>query len=154
MHVLLRGAKHDQVLGRLQVGYLINAEPLAHLRTRHLISPAREPDGQQEQHADPQSPAEQSRSPGHQKQHLPERLPHPAQHYGLSAARPIYTPRPAPNASICPRGWGRVVGGVLAEARYGVKLDWTWAPLVSKRLKRGRTNLSSPRRLFTSATMT
>lgn len=66
--------------------------------------PACELDGQYEQDTEHDSPAEESRSPGHQIQHLPERLPNPAQHYRLwSALRPIYTP----NASIC------LYGGVV-----------------------------------------
>lgn len=56
------------------------------------LLPVRELDRQHEQHAEHDSPAEQIRSPGHQKQHLPETLPHPAQHYRLpSALRLIYT---------------------------------------------------------------
>lgn len=56
--------------------------------------PACEFDGQYEQRAEHDSPTEESRPPGHQEQHLAERLSHPAQHYSQSSARrPIYTPR-------------------------------------------------------------
>ena len=95
------------------------------LRQRSVL-PACELDGQYEQHSEQHSPAEQPWSPGHQKQHLPERrLPHPAQHYRRSAAlRPIYTPRlTALYASIClPRGgeedW-------FDGEEEGANLDWT-----------------------------
>lgn len=54
--------------------------------------PACEFDGQYEQRAEHDSPTEESRPPGHQEQHLAERLSHPAQHYSQSSARrPIYT---------------------------------------------------------------
>lgn len=85
---------------------------------RCWLLPACELHGQYEQDAEHDSPAQKTRSPGHQKQHLPERLPHPAQHYRLSSAlRPIYTPWLLLNASICLPGGGKLV-------RQGTELTW------------------------------
>ena len=65
------------------------------------LLPVSKPDGQNEQDAEHDGSAEQTRSPGHQNQQLPERLSHPAQHYRRSSAlRPIYRPRLLPNTSI------------------------------------------------------
>lgn len=115
------------------------------------LLPACEFGGQYEQHAEQDSTAEQTRSPGHLKQHLPKRLSHPAQHYRLSSAScPIYTPRLLLAMSICLTGAGRK----STMTGDSVNLDWTSMRLVSKVFKRCQTNLSSPRRLFTSATMT
>lgn len=122
-----------------------------------LLLPACEFDSQDEQDAEHDSPAEETRSPGHQKQHLPERLPHPAQHYRLSSSlRPIYTPRLLPSESIClnRRVWGRGAGTDAGSVGDGANLDWTSVLLVCQVHKRGQTNLSSPRRLSTSATTT
>lgn len=66
-----------------------------------VLVPASELDGQNEQDAEHDGPAKQTRSPGHQNQQLPERLSHSAQHYRQSLAlRPIYRPRLLPNTSI------------------------------------------------------
>lgn len=65
------------------------------------LLPASKLDGQDEQDAEHDGAAKQTRSPGHQNQQLPERLSHPAQHYRQSSAlRPIYRPRLQPNTSI------------------------------------------------------
>lgn len=68
---------------------------------RFGLLPVGELDGQNEQDAEHDGPAEQSGSPGHQDQQLPERLSHPAQHYRRSSALcPIYRPRLLSNTSI------------------------------------------------------
>lgn len=78
--------------------------------------PASKLDGQDEQDAEHDGPAEQTRSPGHENQQVPEGLSHPAQHY-----RPIYRPLLLPNTSMRQTEAGRK--SVLTEMR--AKLDWT-----------------------------
>lgn len=118
--------------------------------------PACEFDGQYEQRAEHDSPTEESRPPGHQEQHLAERLSHPAQHYSQSSARrPIYTPRWKLDTYIpCNKKAWWAKAGLTGEQT--VVLNWIgrgrcWCP--------GHSNTVTPTFLshvdfFTSAKMT
>ena len=76
--------------------------------------PACELDSQYEQDAEQDSPTDKIRSPGHQKQHLPKRLPQPAQHYRFLALPPIYTRQVVRNKSIIVTGWEGRLGDILS----------------------------------------
>lgn len=114
-----------------------------------VLLPACEFDGQYEQRAEHDSPTEESRPPGHQEQHLAERLAHPAQHYSQSwARRPIYTARSKLDTysrSTKRRGED---GWFDRRADGRAKVDWTRALVVSGPFKHGYTNLFFPRRLY------